>query len=254
MDLRLDVLAPELFHREYLESSRRLDGRLPHQRRPVTFTRGCIADCPGSALVAIGRTIVATKIAATPQPIAPSVSVSVSRATVSSIKGATKVDKTLTAVIRLLASKVLPLGQLEIVRPDPHNLLQTAVKLWAWNLALQISVISDDGGLEVAAILSVQEALLALTLPCFELDEEAKLAATGEVRGVSVRPVAGMRFALCGDLLFCDPTHDEEKLADGCCTVVTARGEPAQLMKLATSGRFALSADVIARMIAACLG
>jgi exosome complex RNA-binding protein Rrp42 (RNase PH superfamily) len=253
MEVSLDVLLSELFHQEYLESGRRLDGRAPHERRPVTFTRGCIADCPGSALVAIGRTIAVTKITAAPQPISPSVTISVSRAAVSSIKGATKLDKTLTAMVRLLAAKVLPLDQLEIVRPDPHTIFQTAVKLWAWNLGFQISVISDDGGLEVAAILSVQEALLSLTLPCFDLDDEARLVANGEARKVEVRLVTGLRFAVCGGILFCDPTHDEEKLADGCCTVVMTCGEDARLMKLSTSGRFALNGRLIAKMTAACL-
>jgi exosome complex RNA-binding protein Rrp42 (RNase PH superfamily) len=253
MEVPLDVLAPELFHREYLESGRRLDGRNPHQRRPISFTRGCIADSHGSALVALGRTIVITKVSATPQPIAPSITVSVSRAAVSSIKGSTKLDKTLTAMVRLLASKVLPLDQLEIVRPDPHNIFQTAVKLWAWHLGLQIAVISDDGALEVAAILSVQEALLSLTLPCFDLDEEAKLIANGDARSVEVRIVTGLRFAICGDVLVCDPTHDEEKLADGCCTVVMTRGGEPKLMKLSTSGQFPLNGDIMAKMTAACL-
>jgi hypothetical protein len=205
-------------------------------------------------LVALGRTIVVAKITATPQPLAPSITISVSRAAVSSIKGKTQLDKTLTAMLQLLASKVLPLDQLEIARPDPLNHFQSAVKLWAWNLAFQICIISDDGGLEIAAVLSVQEALLALELPGFDLDDEAELAANGERRGVEVRVVTGLRFALCGGRLLYDPTCDEEKIVDGCCTVVMSNEDEPKLMKLTTSGCFRLDRDVLARMIAAVGG
>jgi exosome complex RNA-binding protein Rrp42 (RNase PH superfamily) len=229
-----------------------LDGRSIESRRPVTCTPNSLRNCPGSALLAIGRTIVVTRLSATPQPIAPSVSVCVSRSCVSSIKGAVATDKALTAMIRLLTTKVLPLDQLEIARPDPHNPFQTAVKLWAWHLGIQITVISDDGGLEVAAILSVQEALQSFLLPGFDLDEEGKLFENGQMRTLNVRVVSGLRFAACDGKLVYDPTYDEEKVADGCCTMVMSVQEPRQLMKLTTSGKFDLNEAVIAKMAAAC--
>jgi exosome complex RNA-binding protein Rrp42 (RNase PH superfamily) len=63
--------------------------------------------------------------------------------------------------------------------------------------------------------------------------------------------VTGLRFALCAGRLLYDPTCDEEKTADGCCTVVMSNEEEPKLMKLTTSGRFRLDRDVIARMVAA---
>jgi exosome complex RNA-binding protein Rrp42 (RNase PH superfamily) len=169
------------------------------------------------------------------------------------LKGVVKEDKPLTTMISKLASKLVPLQQLEIARPDPHNPFQSAVKLWGWKLNVEISVISDDGGLEAAACLSLQEALKSLVLPKFDLDEEAKLIPNGETSGIDVTKVNGMRFGLFEGHLVYDPTRDEEKVSDGCCTVIMTRSEEPVLLKMATVGRFELSEETIGMMVGACL-
>ena len=251
-DVPSEVLAPELFHREYLKEGRRLDGRQREDRRQVAATHGGIDGCTASALVAMGKTIVATKITCVPQPIAPSISIHVSRAAVSDVSGAVYLDKTLTQTIELLTSRILPLGQLEIVRPAPGNVFQSAVKLWAWGVNVTTCVLSDDGGLDVAAILSFQEALRDLTLPCFDLDEEAKLVENGQTRKLEILCVSALRCAVLEGQLFYDPTCDEERVCDGCCTVVMSREAEPKLMKLTTTGTFILNPDVIAKVAAAC--
>ena len=251
-DIPLDVLAPELFRKEFLQSGRRLDQRKVDERRPITFTQNCLDDCMASSLVGIGKTIVVTKIEATPQPLAPSIAISVSRSAVSSVAGPVKLDKALTATIKLLTSRILSLDQLEIKRPDPNNLFQSAVKLWAWNLDIKMTIVSDDGGLEVAAILSFQEALKGLVLPCFELDEEAKLVEIEEKKKLELLLVSGMRFGMLDGKLIYDPVYGEEKVCDGCCTIVVSQEETPKLMKMNTAGAFKLSQDIVAQMIAAC--
>jgi hypothetical protein len=200
----------------------------------------------------MGRSIVITKVTPTPQPIAPSVDIAVSRCGVSTVKGTLKVDKALTTMIKFLASKLVPLDQLEIARPDPHNLFQSAVKLWAWKLTIQMTVVSDDGGLDVAACFSLQEALRCLFLPKFNLDEEAKLVPTGEVMAINVVAISGMRFGLFEGNLIWDLNYDEEKVADGCCTMLMTKGDNPKLLKVATSGKFDLTEDVMIAMMGAC--
>lgn len=251
-DIPAEVLAPELFHREYLRSGKRLDNRTPEVCRPITATHGSLSNCSTSSLVSIGRTIVATKIQCTPEPMAPTISIHVSRAGVSSVEGATHLDKSLTNMINILTSRILPMDQLEIARPSPGNVFQSAVKLWGWSVHTRMTVLSDDGSLEVAAILSFQEALRNLSLPCFDLDEEAKLVENGQTRTISILGVSALRFAMIEGKLFYDPTHDEECVADGCCTVVMSREEAPKMMKMTTTGTFLLNPDVVAKMTAAC--
>ena len=249
-----EVLEPELYHREYLKKGSRLDGRGPKDRRQIAATHGGLDGCTASALVTMGKTIVATKITCVPQPIAPSISIHVSRAAVSDVAGAVYLDKVLTQTIELLTSRILPLGQLEIVRPAPGNVFQSAVKLWAWGVNVKTCVLSDDGGLDVAAILSFQEALRDLTLPCFDLDEEARLVENGQTKKLEILCVSALRFAVLKEegKLFYDPTRDEEGVCDGCCTVVMSREAKPKLMKLTTTGTFVLNPDIIAEVVAAC--
>jgi len=253
MDGHLSVLAPELFEREYLESGRRLDHRGLEERRPITFTRNGLDGCDASSLVGIGRTIVVTRVAATPRPIAPAISIAVSRAAVSSARGAVRLDKALSATIRVLTSRIISLDQLEIVRPDPLNVFQSAIKLWAWQLDVRMAVVSDDGGIEVAALLGFQGALEALALPRFDLDDEAQLVPNGETAPLALRAVAGTRFATAAGALVYDPTRDEEGIVDGCRTVVGDCSETPKLMKIDTTGMFALTPYVVARIVAACV-
>jgi exosome complex RNA-binding protein Rrp42 (RNase PH superfamily) len=84
------------------------------------------------------------------------------------------------------------------------------------------------------------------------VDEEARLVENGGTRLLNVRLVSGLRFAVCEGMLLYDPTYDEEKVCDGCCTMVMTVQEPKKLMKLTTSGKFDLNEAIIAKLAAGC--
>ena len=248
----MQVLAPELFHREYLESGKRLDHRKITDGRSITITHNCLDDFPSSSLVSIGKTIVVTAISIKTQPISPSLTVNVQRAVTSTIKGKSSCDKTLTAMLSAIAPNILSLPDLEIVRPDPHDIYMTAVKVWSFNIDVKQTIISDDGAVEVALILGFEEALSYLDLPIYMLDSECQLVQSDETRRLPLLPICGMRFGLLNDVLFYDPTNDEEKIIDGCCTIVISKEEEPKLLKLTTTGNFCLTEKLISMMVSAC--
>ncbi|KAH0789555.1 exosome complex component RRP45 [Histomonas meleagridis] len=248
----MQVLAPELFHREYLESGKRLDHRQITDGRAVTITHKCLDDFPSSSLVSLGKTIVVTAVSIKPQPISPSLTVNVQRSVVSTVKGKSSCDKTLTAMLLAIAPKILSPADLEIARPDPHDIYMTAVKVWSFNLDIHQTIISDDGAVEVALILGFEEALSCLELPIYTLDSECQLVQTPETRQLPLLPITGMRFGLLNDMLFFDPTNDEEKIIDGCCTIIMSKEDEPKILKLSTTGTFCLTEELIANMVNAC--
>ncbi|OHS96550.1 hypothetical protein TRFO_37292 [Tritrichomonas foetus] len=247
-----EVLGRELFHKEYLQKGKRLDGRLFNAKRTISATRNCIEESDGSSLVSLGKTIVVTKITASPQPIAPSIEINATRAGVSQIKGSTTQDKTLTAMLNVLANRMIPMSELEIARPDPNDIFMSSVKLWGYKLSIDICVISDDGGVEAASVIGFQIALSTLNLETYSLDEEGQIHPLNQSRPLNFLSANAMRFGLLDGKLLYDPTNDEEKLVDGCCTIIMSAEESPKLMKVSTTRTFLLNEDLIASMTSAC--
>lgn len=246
-------LNPKLFQKEYLIAGHRLDGRGAEDIRPVSVSRGCIDGYPSSSLVSIGRTIVATAVAAKPQPLLSSFSAAVRRAAVSDCSGKPQADQYLTAMITGLSPKLLSLDELEIMRPSKDDVFATSVNVWCWNIDVQQTIISDDGAVEIAVIIGFEEAMRALKLPLFNLDSEYNLVETGNFRELNMKHVFGIRFGILDDRLYYDPTNEEEKILDGCCTVLISKeDEGIKLLKLSTTGTFSITEDTVAKMVATC--
>lgn len=249
----IEHLDRELFHKEYLEKGKRLDGRSFNARRQISGTENCIEESHASSLIKVGNTIVVTKINLTPQPLAPVISVNAIRSGVSQIKGQTTIDKTLTATLTLLANSMIPHSELEIARPDPNDVFASSIKLWSYKMAVDICLISDDGGIESASILGFQKALSSLDLQIYSLSEEGDLILEeGEKRKLNFLPITSLQFGILNGSLICDPTKDEENIVDGCCTIVMSDEESPKIMKINTTRTFLINDDLIAQMTTAC--
>ncbi|KAK8866716.1 Rrp42p [Tritrichomonas musculus] len=248
----IEDLDKELFHKEYLGKGKRLDGRPFKAKRQIAGTHNCIDDSPGSSLISLGNTIIITKISLTPQPLAPIITVNATRAGVSQIKGRTTQDKTLTATLTLLINRMIPHSELEIARPDPNNIFMSSVKLWSYKMSVNVCVISDDGGIEAASILGFQNALISLTLQKYSLDEEGQIhPLEGEIRKLNFLPINAIQFGILNGALIYDPTSDEEKIIDGCCTIVMSADENPKIMSINTTRTFEMDGNLIAQMTAA---
>lgn len=250
---QMHTLNPKLFHKEYLQSGRRLDGRSCDDIRPISMSCNCIEEFASSSLVSLGKTIVVTAISIKPQPLLSSLTIAVQRAAVSSQKGKTPVDKALTSMMASISSKILSLDDLEIMRPNSDDLFPAAVKVWCWNINVIQTIISDDGAVEIATIIGFEEAMREMKLPLFNLDSEYNLVKTDDFRYLNLKHVFGIRFGILDNKLYYDPTKDEEEVLDGCCTVLMSKDdEGSKLLKLSTTGTFILTEDIIAKMTATC--
>lgn len=246
-----------LNHLDFLKDSllkehSRNDGRSFNDSRPIRITEKCFKDGQSSSLISLGKTIIATKIVATPQPIAPSFNVVINRSAVSLVSGKGAVDQTLSAFITVLVNKLLPMSELEIARPDPHNPFHSNIKIWGWNLKFYQTIISDDGGVEVASVLGIQNTLQTLELPNYNLDDEAKLVDAGTSHKINILSLYAKNFSILTDdcdpdnddvnkIILVDPTSDEEKVAFGCCTAVYSNEEKPKLLVFNTTGKFAIT-------------
>ena len=246
------VLNPELFHKEYLEKGKRLDQRDFSTKRLITSTQNCISEAQSSSLISMGSTIVVTKVETIPQPLAPTFEISAVRAGVSQISGKASLDKTLTAMLNVLISRMVPSKELEIARPDPNDVFMSASKLWGYKLKVNTCVVSDDGGVEVAAVLGLTIALSSLMLETYSLDEEGQIHSLDSPKQLQFLPITAMRFGLLGEKLICDPTSDEEKIVDGCCTIIMSSEDKPKIMKINTTRTFLLNEDRMRAMITKC--
>ena len=250
----IEALNKELFHKEFLEKGERRDGRAFSDRRKISGTENCIDGSYTSSLISLGNTIVITKVDLTPQPLSPTIIVNATRAGVSQIKGHTTQDKTLTARLSVLINRIIPLPELEIARPDPNNIFMSSIKLWSFRMSVDICIISDDGGIESAAIMGFQKALYSLQLQNYSLDEEGQIhPIEDEKRQLNFLPITSMQFGTLNDELIFDPTSEEEKIIDGCCTIVMSDEKSPRIMSINTTRTFTLNEDRIAQMTAACL-
>lgn len=240
----------EILRDTLINQHKRVDQRGFQNSRPIHITEKCFKDGQSSSLISIGKTIIATKIIATPQPIAPSFSVAINRSAVSLPSGKGALDQTLSAFITVLVNKLLPMSELEIARPDPHNPFHSNIKIWGWNLQFYQTIISDDGGVEVASVLGIQNTLQTLELPNYNLDDEAKLVDAGTSHKISILSLFAKNFAILTDdadngseetNILVDPTLDEEKISKGSCTVVYSNEATPKLLVFNTSGKFVIT-------------
>ena len=120
-------------------------------------------------------------------------------------------------------------------------------------MSVDICVISDDGGIEAASILGFQNALLSLKLQKYTLDEEGQIhPIEGDTRQLNFLPINAMQFGILNGALIFDPTSDEEKIIDGCCTIVMSGDSNPKIMSINTTRTFMLNGDLIAQMASAC--
>jgi len=248
----MQVLAPDLFLKDYLKGGKRSDGRVIDEKRKCYCTCGCFDKCFGSSMVIIGKTIVATKIEAVPQPIAPSINIEVRNSVVSSPMIQKSVNPTLSSYVQSLAKNFIDLNEFEIVRPDPHNAFHSSVKLWGWRVIVKQNILSEDGSIEIALIQGLQYAISNLVLPIYSLDDEAKLVLHDETRTVSSVPVKACQFALIDGVLYIDPSKDELQIADGMCTIVTTAEERPSILALSSNGAFIMNEETLIRMTQYC--
>lgn len=247
-----EILQKEFFQKDYLLKGKRRDDRLFEERRQITFSKDCVDFSDASSLLKIGKTIIATKINVHPQPISPTINITVTRAGVSQINGQLSQDLSLTTTLKLIINRMIPHDELEICRPDPNDVFLSSLKLWSYKMDINISVISDDGCVEAASILGFQIALSGLHLQKYQLDEEGQIAPLDETRPLHFFAIKSMGFAILNRKLIFDPTHDEEEIVDGCCTMVITDEENPKLMKILTSGTFLINDELISEMIRAC--
>ena len=256
----MEVLDPLHFHKEYLlETHTRKDGRQFNQKREIHITEKCFNEGQSSSLIAVGHTIVATKVLATPQPISPSCTVQTTRSAVSNENGKIQIDQTLSALMSVLLKRFLQMSELEIARPDPHNPFHSNVKVWGWKLEILQSILSDDGGVETACILGIQNALKTMELPNYNLDDEAKLVEDGTTRKLHLLSLFATNFSCIiedfdpnedvSQSLLVDPTSDEEKVSEGSCSIVLSNEEKPKVLAMNTTGKFSLSPQRIDYMI-----
>ena len=258
----MEALDSLRFHKEILfQTSRRKDGRSVEDKREIHITKRCFTDGQSSSMIAIGHTIVATKIMATPQPISPSFTVQITRSAVSLESGKNQIDQTISAFMTVLVNRFLSMSELEIARPDPHNPFHSNVKVWGWKLDICQSILSDDGGVEVACVLGIQNALAAMDLPNYNLDDEAKLVENGTFHKLSLISLFAANFSIIEEdevegedkdlkeFVVVDPTKEEERISEGTCSIVLSNEERPKILAMNTTGKFELTPERVNYMI-----
>ncbi|XP_048774394.1 exosome complex component RRP43-like [Ostrea edulis] len=221
---------PKEYFRNFLEQEVRPDGRELGETRTIVINIGCLSTANGSALVKVGNTTVMCGIKAelakpkTEEPthgfIVPNVELSPMCS--SQFRPGPPGEQ----------AQVLSQFMLEVIKNsnciDVEKLCVISGRL-VWTLHCDVVCVDYDGNVTDACILSLLAALNNTTLPEVSLNED-----TDKVEAFPDRPTAlvlqcspvSSTYAIFDDeILFVDPTAEEENLATGQLTVVTANGK-----------------------------
>ncbi|XP_014676214.1 PREDICTED: exosome complex component RRP43-like [Priapulus caudatus] len=220
---------PAEYYRRHLTHDARPDGRQLLAFRDVVVSVGTIGTADGSALVRLGgggTTVVCGVKAelASPRPDTPARGYVVPNVELPALCAATLRPGPPTALAQTLSQAMADLIE-NSGCVDAGALCVSPGRL-VWALHVDAVCLAHNGNLADACAAAVVAALRDTTLPAITIDDE-----TGRVRVDSGReraPVAASAFPVAAsfakfdnDILFADPTAEEEALATATVTVAT---------------------------------
>ncbi|XP_022323921.1 exosome complex component RRP43-like [Crassostrea virginica] len=217
---------PKEYFRKFLEQEVRPDGRELGETRTTVINVGCLSTANGSALVKIGNTAVMCGIKAElakPKTEEPS-----SGFLVPNVELSPMCSPQFRPGLPGEQARVLSQFMLEVIKNskciDVQKLCIVSGKL-VWTLYCDIVCLDYDGNVTDACVLSLLAALNNTTLPKVTLNEDTdKFEAFPEQPSaleLQSNPVSSTYAIFDDEILFVDPTAEEENLATGQLTIVT---------------------------------
>jgi exosome complex RNA-binding protein Rrp42 (RNase PH superfamily) len=243
-------LSPSYFVKQQMLQKKRVDSRNINQSRKSFFNFYHNDNSYGSSLFKRGKTIIAAKVTGKPQPLFPSIEVSVIKSLVSNKKFKNTSDQPLTSFLTDIAPNFIDLSSLIIARPDEDNFLQASVKIWVWKIQIIFSIISDDGSIDVCLFQSLNLTLNEIVLPVFELTEQGKLIEIEDKKQqIVLNPMKAIKVAKFEDILICDPSSAEESISEGTCSIMFSENEGMTLHGVFTNGFFPLNENIFSKIL-----
>ncbi|XP_062577149.1 exosome complex component RRP43-like [Saccostrea cucullata] len=227
---------PKDYFRKFLEQEVRPDGRELGEARTTVINIGCLTTANGSALVKVGNTMVMCGIKAElakPRTEEPS-------------KGFIVPNVELSPMCSPQfrpgppgeQAQVLSQFMLEVIQnSDCVNLNELRVEpgKYVWTLYCDIVCLDYDGNVTDACLLAILAALKNTTLPEVVLNKDTdKIDAFPDrlsALQLQSSPVSSTYAIFNNEILFVDPTAEEENLATGQVTVVTTNDKLCMVYK-----------------------
>ncbi|ESO99081.1 hypothetical protein LOTGIDRAFT_201434, partial [Lottia gigantea] len=222
----LKTYQPKEYYRKFLEKEVRPDGRELGEYRSTVINIGCITTAEGSALVKLGNTTVICGIKAelaNPKAEYPK-------------KGFIVPNVELSPMCSSQFRPGPPGEQAQVLSQFSVDVLQnsgcinledlciTPGKL-VWSLQCDMICLDYDGNVTDACVLSLISALKNTLLPTVKVNEETEAIETDDINIINLpvqsTPIATTFAVFDDNILFVDPTVEEESLATGVLTVVT---------------------------------
>jgi len=226
MSLEFRALQPAEYYRQHIDQGVRPDGRKLHDRRPIAVSSGTIRTADGSSIVRQGNTTVVCGIKlelGPPRPEEPELGYIVPNVDLPPMCNPHfkpgPPSETAQNASQFLLDVVASSGCVL-----PRDLCVTSGKL-CWVLHIDVVCLDHDGNVADAAVAALTAALRTVKLPKVTVDEE-----TGEIEvdveessmlEVRTVPVSSTVAVFGGERLLCDPTWEEEGLAEALVTTVS---------------------------------
>jgi len=231
MSVEFRALQPAEYYRQHIDQGVRPDGRKLHERRPIAVSSGTISTADGSSVVRQGNTTVVCGIKlelGPPRPEEPDLGYIVPNVELPPMcnphfKPGPPSEAAQT-VSQFLLDVLTSSGCVKAT-----DLCVATGKL-VWVLYIDIVCLDHDGNVADAAVSALTAALRTVQLPRVVVDGETGVVEVveGERQQLSVRtvPVSSTVAVFGGERLLCDPTWEEEQLAQATVTtVMLASGE-----------------------------
>ncbi|XP_071124993.1 exosome complex component RRP43-like isoform X2 [Mytilus edulis] len=217
---------PVEYYRKYLEQDVRPDGRDLGEFRRTVLNIGCVTTADGSALVKLGNTTVMCGIKAElckPKTETPKCGFIVPNVELSPL-----CSPHFRSGPPGEQAQVMSQFMLEVVNHskcvDLESLCITPGKL-VWVLYCDLLCLDYDGNVTDTCVLALLAALKNVCLPTISINEETDNPETDLTKRVplpiSSQPVSSTYAIFDDNILFVDPTAEEENLATGIVTIVT---------------------------------
>ncbi len=226
------------------DSGKRVDGRGLEDFRPISITKGYVDTAEGSARVRLGNTdvLVGVKLEiGQPYPDSPDSGVLVTNAELIPMASPT-FESGPPRPEAIEVARVVDRGIRETGTVDMAKLcIEEGEKVWI--LFIDVHVLDYDGNLFDASNYAALAALTSTTIPGASKLEGGKDAPLK----VQHHPIS-VTACKIGDILFIDPSLDEERIADARLTVTTDEKGHIRAMQKGLKGSFTV--DEVDRVIA----
>ncbi|XP_064636939.1 exosome complex component RRP43-like [Lineus longissimus] len=226
MAAEFKVAQPLEYYRKFLEQDIRPDGRDLGEIRPTLLNLGSITTANGSALVKLGNTSVVCGIKAelaSPKPEEPN-------------KGFIVPNVDLSPLCSSRFRPGPPSEQAQVCSQFVMDLIENSKCLCAedlcilkgklvWVLYCDLLCLNYDGNILDACLIALMAALKTTTLPETTVDEETEKVQTfpGKRKQLLIHhhPISTSFAVFDDEIIFTDPTDEEECLATGVVTIAT---------------------------------